>query len=378
MYKYILISVLILFANSSSFAQERHTKTFDFNKDRFQAGSFVVQDTKGIDDLFMMGENVHSKQDIAGSAHLAGRQVISTGDIGGDAYFAGMEISISGKITGDVTAAGYTIELGEIDGDLRASGSSITLSGPVAGYTLVSGKQVKLNSVFSGDMSMRADNVDFADNARIEGNLIIYEKETGEIVIPSQVISEDRIDRRDVSEWSDAESQSDTESVGSFLGGLFRSILFVTILVALVAAVRPAKLADLRKNILAHPFKNMLFGFLTIAVGLGAAILFLLTGIGFSLALVSLLVALLGALSGYVMGTYAIGVLAIQFTNRPVPESMSSKLIAAGLGALIISVIAKIPFLGWIVVLSVMFAGAGSIAVRMLRPKMTITTPDFR
>lgn len=369
MYRFLLVVIMMAFAIMPASADG--TKgSFDFNKDRFLVGSTVVQDKVGVDDLFIAGETIESKQDITGSAHLAGRKVTSTGTIGGDAYLAGMEVTLDGTVTGDVTVAGYTIQIGEVVGDLRVTGANLTLSGPVSGYALVAGENVTFNSVVKGDVNLMADEVDFTDASRIEGKLIIYEEETGEISVPAQVISEDQVERRDISEWSETGREDEAEGFGSKLFGLFKSVLFITVLAAVIAAVRPQKLADLRQSILAQPFRNLLFGFLGISAILGATILLLVTGIGFRLALVSLLMAALAAFMGYAIGAYTIGVKALQLANRPDPDSLGAKTFAAGVGAFIVSVIALVPYLGWIVILAVTVVGAGSIVIRLFRPKL--------
>lgn len=369
MYRFLLVAIMMVLAIAPSWAQETQS-SFEFNKDRFLAGPTVVQDKVGMDDIFMAGETVESKQDITGSAHLAGRKVISRGVIGGDAYLTGMDITLNGKVTGDVTVTGYTVQIGEVAGDVRVTGANLTLSAPVSGYALISGKDVKFQSVVKGDVNLRADDVVFTNDARIEGQLIVYEEKAGETEVPAQVIAEDRIERRDISEWSDADKEDEAKGWLSKVFGVFKSVLFITVLAALIAAVRPQKLAELRQSILAQPLRNLLFGLLAIAVLLGSTILFLITGIGFRLALVSILIAALGAFMGYAIGAYAIGVKALQHTNRPLPNSLGAKTIAAGVGALVVSVIALIPYLGWIVILAVTLLGAGSIAIRLFRPKL--------
>ena len=373
MYRFLIIAILMAFTITPALAQEKNGY-FEFNKDRFMAGSTVVQDRAGVDDLFMAGQTVRSNRDITGSAHLAGRKVISTGAIGGDAYVSGMEVSIDGKVSGDVTVGGYTLQIGEVEGDLRATGTKLTLSSPISGYALVYGDEVIFESVVKGDVNLRAETAVFADTASIEGKLIVYEKNAGEIQVPARVISEDRIERRDTSEWSEADKEDEAEGWFSKLLGFFKSVLFITVLAALIAAVRPKKLTDLRQHILTHPLQSLLFGFLAISVGLGATLLLMVSGLGFRLALVSLLMTALGAFFGYAIGAYAVGVKALQMANRPAPNSLGPKTIAAGVGAFVISLIALIPYLGWIVILAVTLIGAGSIAIRLFRPKLLTST----
>ena len=368
MFRYFLAALLVLLAVSIALAQEKQS-AFDFNKDRFVAGSSLVQDTEGIDDLFMVGETIQSNQDISGNAHFVARRIVSSGAIGGDAYLSGMEISVLGPVTGDITAAGYKVEIGETVGDIRATGANLELSGPVSGYALLSGKSVTIDSVVEGDVSLMAEEISFADDARIEGKLILYEEETGETTIPAQVISSDRIERRKTSDWSGAGLDDDKDGLGSRLFKFFKRVLFYSVLAIGIAAVRPRKLSDLRHDILAKPFPNLLFGFVAVSTGLGAAIVLLLTGVGFGLALVSVLMTFLAVLFGCVIGTYAIGVKSMEIAGRPIPDSLRNRTMAAVAGAVIVSIVAFIPFLGRITIMIIALIGAGAMAKRLFRLK---------
>jgi len=367
MYRFLLVVFMMAFSIAPALAQET-TSYFDFNKDRFMAGSKVVQDTEGVDDLFMVGETVQSKQDITGSAHLAGRKVISTGAIGGDVYVTGMEVSLEGKVTGDVTVTGYNIQMKDVAGDVRASGASLTLSGPVSGYALVNGRDVTFDSVVKGDVSLAAEEVEFGDESRIEGKLTIYEDDIGEIKIPAGVISEDRVERRDISEWTGDGKEAKTDNWGSAVFKFIKRILFITVIASLIAAVRPQKLNDLRQSIFDQPLQNLLFGFLALSTGLGATIIVMFSGLGFLLVLVSVLIVLLGGFIGYVIGVYTIGVRTLQFANRAEPSTLGNKALAAVVGGLVVSLIALIPYLGWLFVLAITLLGFGSLAVRLFRP----------
>jgi len=78
---------------------------------------------------------------------------------------------------------------------------------------------------------------------------------------------------------------------------------------------------------------------------------------------------LVGAIfTGYVLGAYAVGAKTLQWVNRPVSETLGGHTLTALVGALIVSIIALIPYLGWAIVFAVLMAGLGSLAVRLVRP----------
>ena len=355
-------------------AAEEKKGYFDFNKDRFLAGATVVQDEEGVDDLFMAGETVRSIVNITGSAHLAGRKIISTGEVGGDAYLAGMDVSLDGKVAGDVTVSGYNIEVGEVAGDLRISGANLTISGPVSGYALIAGDEVRFESVVKGDVSLTARDVEFVEGAKIEGKLTVFEEEPGEMDIPSFVIPSDRIDRRDISEWSKASNELQVWDWRDALSSFFFGVVIVAGIAAVIAAMIPQKLAQLRRTILDRPFRTLWFGVLAQSVVIGTTIILIMTVIGLLLAPATVLVALLCAFAGYVVAAYAFGVGLLMLIGQNEPDSIGTRAMAAGVGALAVGLIALIPFLGWLFAIALSLTGVGAIAIWLFQPKFFAAT----
>lgn len=369
-----LLMVVILMFAALPLSAEDEKGHFAFNKDRFLVGTTVVQDVEGVDDLFMAGETVRSRQDISGTVHLAGRKVTSAGAVGGDAYLAGMDVSVEGKVIGDVTASGYSVTVGEVGGDLRVSAANLTISGPIAGYALITADEVTFSAPVKGDVHLTAREVEFLGGTRIEGTLTIYEEQPGDVTVPEDVVPEERIQRRDVSEWSEAAADVSFWNWPSAFGGFLRGVLIITAIAILVAALVPHKLADLRRSILAQPFRNLFFGFLVLSVVIGSTVILMLTGIGLLLAPATLILALVGAFAGYVVGAYAVGVGLLLAVSRSEPEDIRARALAAGLGAFVVALIGLIPFLGWLFVMAVALVGAGSITIRLFRPKFFAST----
>ena len=373
MNRLILIAVLIMGVTTPLAAQDR-SRDFDFGGDSFHAGGTVVFDSEGTDDLFMAGETVQGKQAISGSAHLAGRTISMSGAIGGDAYLAGADVTLDGAVIGDASLAGRNVQVGTVGGDLRIAGENLVISGPVSGYAMIAGETVAFNSVITGDVSLAAQTVEFSESARIEGRLTIYEEELGQLDIPVNVVPEDRIDRRDVSEWSDADEDGRVadwrrRASAEFLGG----VAFIAALAALIAAFAPKKLANLRQNILDRPFRNLFFGFLALSAVIGSTVILIMTVIGWLLVPVTVSLALFSAFAGYVVAAYAFGVGFLKIFGRSEPDSFLSRALAAGVGAFVVAIIGLIPFLGWLFVLTVALVGVGAISIWLFQPKFFAT-----
>ncbi|MEM8793997.1 MAG: hypothetical protein AAGE61_00410 [Pseudomonadota bacterium] len=369
----LMLAAIALGIAVSPLQAAEEKQPFDLNGDRFMAGSAPINKTTGADDLFMAGATVRSEEAINGSAHLAGRKIVVTGAIGGDAYAAGMDVTVNKLIAGDATLAGYNVDVSDVAGDLRISGANLTIAGPVSGTALISGRDVRISSVLGGDVRMTAKKVAFDDGARIDGRLTLFEEKPGTIEIPESVISSDRIERMQATGWSAARVLT-FESFTRALLGFLIGIVAVAAVASLIAALVPGRLADLRRSILARPWRTLFYGLLTESMIIGATLILFISVIGLPLAPAAVLLALIAVFAGYVVASYAVGVGLLMAIGRPEPGSFGARALSAGVGALTVGVIALIPLIGWVVVMAVALTGVGAIALRLFRPKFFATT----
>lgn len=363
------ITLFLLFLCLPAFAQDS-TETFTIGGDAFAAGSEVLHQATGTDDLFMAGETLRAVADVSGNVHAAGRRVMLEAAVGGDVYAAGMDVALGGDTAGDATMAGYDVTLGgSLGGDLRASGAKLSVLGPVSGYALLAGDDVRIDAAVTGDVELSAGSVAFGEAARIGGRLVLYEETPGQIEVPAFVIPENRIERRDAKAfdmqkmpnagWFDWRGM-----ILRFIGG----VVIVAALAALLAAVAPTRLSAMRHRVLEGPFRTFWFGFLALSAVIGSAILLAMTIVGIFVAPASIALALLGGFLGYVVGAYAFGVGLLLAIGRNEPDTLGERAMAAGIGALLAGLIGLIPILGWIFVLALTLAGVGALTLHLFRP----------
>ncbi|MFC3195876.1 hypothetical protein ACFODZ_16600 [Marinicella sediminis] len=360
--------VVLFFVTWPAYANDNRS-ILDFNNDRFVSGTHAIQDATGVDDLFMFGDTVHSTQDISGSLHVFGRMVRSEGAVGQDAYLSGYQVTQSGTVNGDLTVSGIKVNVGDVHGDLRASGRIVDLTGNVWGYALLAGDEVNVNGQVTGDVSIKAEELAFGKGAQIEGQLTIFESVMGAAEVPTNVIEEERITRRDVSEWEAATGDVTFWDWRNALLKFFIAVLIITAFAAWFAAIVPRKLADLRRHILQRPFWSILLGVLAMSVIIGSTIILMITGYGMQLIPINLAIWFIAVLTGYVVGTYAIGVGVLLLVNRPEPNSFKTRAIAAATGAITVVLLFMLPYVGWLLFLSILFAGLGAITHWLFRPR---------
>ncbi|MEL6103073.1 MAG: hypothetical protein AAFR68_17395 [Pseudomonadota bacterium] len=337
---------------------------FIIGDDVFIAGRSVTHDAAGTDDLFIAGDTVLSRSDIMGSAHLAGREVTVEGAVSGDVYVAAEEILISGEVANDATATGRSVSIATVGGDVRVAGVDVQLSGDIGGYLMAAGENIQFNASVGGDVSLASDNVRWGDNASIAGRLIVYEEEPGELVVPDRVVPADRLERREIEEWEGPEAPSLRRAAANFMFG----VVVVAGLASLIAALVPERLAEMRQLVLSRPFHTLWLGFMVQSAVVGAGVIFAITIVGLILTPAMIFLALAGGFAGYVVAAYAFGVGLMSAFNRPEPDSINDRALAAGVGALVAGIIGLIPFLGWLFVLSFVLAGVGAITLRVIRP----------
>lgn len=374
--RFLWLLIGLLLAAPAASAQDDIAE-FRFGSDLFLAGNAPVSSGSGIDDLFMAGETVRLGTEITGNAHMAGRILEIGATVGGDAYVAGMELNINAEIAGDATLAGYQIRLRQpVGGDLRAAASEVTVDAPVAGYALLSGDRVTLNAPVSGDVSIASTSPVFGADARIAGSLTLYEKEIGTTQVPEAVIPAERISRKEI-ETASADGMPRVFSWKWAIWSFVKGVLVFAVAAALIAAVVPERLAALRKQILAAPFRSLWFGFLAQSAVIGAVVLLAITIIGLALAPVVIALAVIGGFIGYVIAAYAIGVGLLQAIGKPIPASLGQRALAGGAGALIAALIALVPFVGRLFVLAAVLAGVGALTLHLFRPAFFATHPDI-
>ena len=361
----ILITCLVAMPARS----EDDSARFDFGGDAFRAGMSVTHDAAGADDLFMAGDRVTGRVDITGSAHLAGRKVTMEGAVSGDVYAAGEDVAIQGDVSGDASLLGRTVSVARVGGDLRAAASELQVSGNIGGNAIIAGRDVVFDATVGGDVTLAARNVEWGDAASIAGRLIIHEVDLGDLEVPERVASVDRVERREV-EGREVERQQEPRrshwwsSIGDFLF----EVIVVTILAVLIAALMPTRLAKMQRQVLARPIHTLWLGFLSLSAVTGASILLAVTIVGLPLVVALVLLAFVGTIAGYAVATYVLGARLLLATGRPEPDSIGSRGIAAGAGALAAAVIGLIPFLGWLFAIALALAGIGAITVQSIRP----------
>jgi cytoskeletal protein CcmA (bactofilin family) len=337
-----------------------------FGGDRYIAGQSVEADQDTERDLFIAGERVRVTAPVAGSVHIAGRRLSVEAPVGANLYGAGYALRLEAPVAGSVSATGVEVTLDdEITGNLRASGWEITLNGPVGGSAILAGASVRLNGPVAGDVVIAAEDLSFGDGAEVAGQLTIYTETPDAVTVPDSVAAADRVEIRESADYDAAHHGNWPElqqrSFGERLGDVLFRILIVTGLAVGLVALMPDRMRDLRERSVEHPGSSLIAGFLGLSTLVGAGFVAALTVIGIVILPAAILLAVLGLIAGYVLGVYVLGGVIWQTLSRPAPETLGAKALMALAGAVLASLIALVPFLGWLFGLALGMIGLGAM-----------------
>lgn len=353
----LVLAVLALGAARADDAPE----ALDFGGDAYRAGGAVAFDAPGARDAFLAGERVRLLAPIDGSAHLAGRRIETRGAIGGALYAAGADLRIEGPVAGSATIAGYDVEIaGPIGGNLRVGAARIALTAPVEGSAILGARSIELAAPIAGDAMLSAERLAFGDGARVDGRLILIEAPGATLEVPASVAPPERIERRQV-EGEDFRERA-AEGLAALAGAFLVGVLVLGALATLAGALAPRGIDRLGGTLASGPARAVGVGFLALSTLVGAAILLAVTVIGLVVAPFAILAAILVSLLGYVVAVYLLGVWAITRTGALEPDSFGEHALAGFAGAAIASLVALVPFAGWLAVILLALAGVGAIA----------------
>ena len=337
--------------------------------DLYGGGSAVVVTDAAAHDVFLGAQDTTLAGPITGSAHMVGQNVILAQPVAGNAYAAGQTVTLSGAVAGSATLAGQTVTIGNIGRNLRAFGQSVAVNGTVGGAALIAAQSVTFNNAITGDVAVNAEMINFGPAAKIDGTLTIYHSDPTSIDVPNEVVPAARIARKTVEEWSKDAPTSIGVSRQTIWRGLLSTIVTVTVLAALLAALIPAKLSQMRATFLARPLRSFWFGFLTLSAAIGTSVVLAMSLIGLLAMPLSIVLAIIIGFVGYIVGAYALGVGLLSLIGRADPGTWIERALAAAVGAVVIAGIGLVPFVGWLVVLAVTLTGVGALCIVFFRPR---------
>jgi cytoskeletal protein CcmA (bactofilin family) len=367
----MLVRSLLLaltFASATALAADTPTQSRferDAGGDRFAAGDQVNVSSPVAADLLAAGGNVEVDTRIGGDVLVAGGNVRLKGDVESGVIAGGGQVTINARIKRSVRAAGGQVEIGpkaELGGNLSVAGGQVRIEGPVFGYVQAAGGNVTLDGSVGGDVWATGGRLSLGPNARIAGKL--HYASRGELNQDPAAVVQGGIEHVDFDAAWPREHREQHRS--GFAGWLWITGLMV--LAALLVALAPDITARTSRVLRERPAMSLLIGFVVLVCVPIAALILLVTLIGFPLALLAMLLYPVLLLVGYVSTSIGVADWALQrfVTMRTITPL--TRAAAAAAGMFLVALVARLPAVGGFLAFLALLVGLGALALQWRKP----------
>jgi cytoskeletal protein CcmA (bactofilin family) len=331
--------------------------------DRFVAGCpiSVLQAVAG--DLMAAGCDVDVLAEVSGDLVLLGGHLRLAAPVKQGLYGAGGRVSIDSAIQRNVRVAGGSVELGpnsKVAGNVSVAGGKVEIDGAIGGYLQAGAGRVRINGSVEGDVEVGADELELGPNAVIQGKLRYTSRQ--EIQRDASAVVRGGVERVERGEGWPASHH--------WMGGGKRAKHWIWSLGLLVAAaILVLALPQLFKGVAETARTrwgySLLVGFILLVCVPVCALIAMVTVIGIPLALVVMALYLTVLLVGYVSAGIALGDAALQRWRSQSGANQGWRILAAVLGMLLISLLGRVPMIGWLVTLAAMLTGIGALLTQL-------------
>ncbi|OGF63743.1 hypothetical protein A2Z53_02180 [Candidatus Giovannonibacteria bacterium RIFCSPHIGHO2_02_42_15] len=311
-------------------------------KNLFVGGGNVSINKKILGDLFAAGGSVNIASPVEKDLFAAGGNMTISAAVGEDARLAGGNIIINSPVGGDLMTAGGTVNIGEaatIGGDFWSGAGILNLNSSVRGNAKLGGGEILINSEISGNVEIRADKkLVFGPKSKVLGE-IVYRGSSEAVIQDGAQISQIEFHKIEKTRTASAK-----RIVSVFL--LIKILaLFVAALIALKLFGKSAHSIVSRPH--TKPWVNLGIGFLGVIAIPIAALILLLTMLGFLAGLILIFSFVLALLFSSIFATLFIGSLAERWIFKKTEINLTWKTVIWGV--VISAIISLIPIVGWIV-----------------------------
>jgi hypothetical protein len=353
-------------------------------------------------------------QVISDDLYVAASEIYIDGTVEGDLIAAGRTIVINGTVTGDAMLAGASIQMnGRVDGDMRAAGAEVAVAGAIGEDLIAGGGGGTIIPFAAGEQPLTPD-VHLADSARVGGDALLGAGAgsvagtilgnlwlgMGTATLAARVggnaeIASDSISVADTADISGALRYTTTapnptleaiaataqytpptpeqrpDPLAAVLGSLLRTALVLAgfaLLAWLTLRLTPRLLTVPASALAAQPGRAGLYGLL-------AALLFIFVPVA-SAALMFVMVLFWGWFPGVALGLALFGVLALLWFLSPLITGLwlgrllatangreANDLTALLGGVVLLALLGRIPYVGWLVSLASFVLALGALIV---------------
>jgi Ca2+/Na+ antiporter len=324
-------------------------------RDIWAAGAIVDIDAQAGTDIWAAGSRVNIAGRVGEALNVTGAEVDITARVGGESRVAGARVTFTPEavLNGKVRAAGALV-------DFRGRGGDVSLSGA----------EVTFNGQTTGDVVIRGQKVQVADEAEIGGNLEIYSNERPDIA------QQARIGGRLVTLGLEDADWPEGDGFPAILAALIAPVIFAIsafILGLLAIWLARGAVEQTIDTFMERPGGSLLRGIFTLlAVFVGAAVLVALF-VGFPLGIAALFAVPVLIITGLASAGLSLGEWIANRAGEPL--SASGRIGLMALGVLVLTLVGLIPIAGAVLVLLAIVMGLGAAVITVLARLRPETPP---
>lgn len=154
------------------------------DEDYFSAGGTAELDKRIEGDAFLSGGRVAVRGPVRGDVAVAGGDISIADTVGQDLYAAGGSIAVSSQVAGNARIAGAQVTIsqrGGIAGKASIATANLRMAGRVGRYLAVYAESVRIEGEVGGDLRIVARLVEIGPEAKVGGKLIYRSPEPAKI-----------------------------------------------------------------------------------------------------------------------------------------------------------------------------------------------------
>lgn len=344
--------------------------------DKIEESVLVSEDEIVKGDIIKISDVIDITGNVEGDVIVLGGSVKIKGVVGGDVIAAGSNIKVLGQVHGNVRVAGGNVEIqgivgknanvlagnlfllkdSQILGNAYLAGGLIQVEGNIAKDLVVRGGQVYISGQIQGNTNVTLQGKSFLfvkKPAHLEGKLIYEAGQQDQASIEEGVIVGEKHFEKIVA----------PDRAKNFLAGVYTfsrlvSLFGMLVLGLLFVSLFPRWVMHIQEDMTAHPYLNILRGFIVFALTPIIVIFLLLTIIGIPLALIALPLYFVAVYFSKVIAGIAIGIFITQKFNKT--HEVSSLIFPMILGVVTFAIVTNISYIGWIFNLIAIFWALGA------------------
>ena len=331
----------------------------------FYSGNIVRLDGNVAGTTFTAGQEITVNGDIRGDLFVAGQMITVNGNVYGNLYAAGQRILINGRINGDAFVAGEKAETAKaavLGRDMMVFAANVIQAGRVERQLFSDSRSIVLSGNVGDDARLTVDSLEVQDGAEIKGKLFYSSPKKASISEKAKIAGG--------AEWKKAAPRPVKEKQQPTVAGQLLGFILSTAGALLVwfigNALKPDLWTGLTRSIFSEPGKTMGTGALALILTPVLVVILMVTVIGLPVGILLLMAyGITLYLAKIIVGVTVGSWLARRF-NWPV---LHKGVWLVLLGLALLAVVTRLPFVGFIFTLMMLFWGLGAVVLAFVKPR---------